>query len=289
MPDVSYLLKIIAALPLPLLHALGKMLGMAGILIRPRTRKTLGDNLRRAGLYSHARFLASAGELGKNILETLPIWLNEPTRNLDWIRAVHGWEAVEAARAQGRGIVFLTPHLGCWELTAQYIAARMPLAVLYRPPRQAWAEGLMRHGRQKGQARLATPDLRGVRALLSALKRGEAAGILPDQVASKGDGVWVHFFGHPAYMPTLTQRLLQASHAACFLCFGERLPWGRGFRLWLEAVDALPEDPVAATQALNRQIEALIRRRPEQYLWSYPIYRRRRRMGVPPGNAAQGS
>jgi KDO2-lipid IV(A) lauroyltransferase len=276
------LLRLIALLPLPLLHGIGKGVGIASIPFQPRRAALMKANMRQAGVYSLANLISNAGEFGKSVIEALPVWLHRPAVNLSRIREVHGWEAVLAAKAEGRGIVALTPHLGCWELVAQYISNQIPLTLLYRPAKQAWADELMRHGRQKGLSTLATPDLRGVRALLSALKQGNVAGILPDQVASKGDGVWVPFFGRMAYMPTLTHRLARSHQAAIFLFFCERLSWGRGYRLWVEPVSPLPEDPTAGTAALNRQLETLIRRQPAQYLWGYPIYRRRRRMGEPP-------
>jgi KDO2-lipid IV(A) lauroyltransferase len=279
---LTRLLRLIARLPLPLLHAVGKCLGILMILFQPHRARLMKGNMQQAGVYSFPKLVASAGEFGKCVIEALPVWLNRPAVNLARIRETQGWEAVLAAKQDGRGIVALTPHLGCWELVAQYVSDQIPLTLLYRPAKQAWADELMRQGRQKGMATLATPDLRGVKALLSALKHGHVAGMLPDQAVSKGDGVWVPFFGRMAYMPTLTHRLARSHQAAIFLFFCERLSWGRGYRLWVEPVNPLPDDPTAGIAALNRQLETLIRRRPEQYLWAYPIYRRRRRMGVPP-------
>jgi KDO2-lipid IV(A) lauroyltransferase len=281
------LLRALSRLPLPLLHGIGKCLGVMLILLQPRRAALMKQNMRQAGVYSLPDLIASAGEFGKSVLEALPVWLHRPAVNLSRIRETHGWEAVLAAKEKSRGIVALTPHLGCWELVAQFISDQIPLTLLYRPAKQEWADELMRQGRQKGLSTLATPDLRGVRALLSALRQGNVAGILPDQVASKGDGVWVPFFGHMAYMPTLTHRLARSHEAAIFLFFCERLPWGKGYRLWVEPVPPLPADPADGIAALNRQIEAMIRRCPQQYLWSYPIYRRRRRMGTPPAPPAQ--
>jgi len=272
---VPLLACLLARLPLPLVHALGSGVGLVG-LVSPRIRRTVKDNLRQAGLRGFGMLLAAAREFGKNILETLALWQRPTAANLAWIRTVNGWPAVEAAAAAGRGVLVLIPHLGNWELIGQFVSARMPFAALYRPPRQAWADRLMRQGRERHGTRLATPNLKGVRMLLRALKNGEAVAILPDQVASKGEGAWVPFFGRPAYMPTLAHRLAHGTGAAAFLFFCERLPWGRGYRLRIEPVDAelSSSESVTALTALNARIEQLIRAAPAQYLWNYPIYRR---------------
>jgi KDO2-lipid IV(A) lauroyltransferase len=190
------------------------------------------------------------------------------------VREVHGLEHVEAARAAGKGVLVLEPHLGNWELGGLYLGQHLPITFLYRPARQAWADALTRRGRERGGVRLATPDVKGVRAMLQALKRGEGVGVLPDQVASKGDGVWAPFFGRPAFTPTLTFRLIAATGAVPLILFCERLRWGRGFRLHILPAPVLPDDPVAAATRLNAAIEDLIRRYPDQYLWTYRRYKR---------------
>ncbi len=272
---IPLLARVLARLPLPLVHALGSGVGLAA-LASPRIRRTLAGNLRQAGLARPGMTIAAAREFGKNVLETLAIWQRPTAANLAWVRAVNGWPEVEAAAAAGRGVLVLIPHLGNWELIGQFVSARMPFAALYRPPRQDWADRLMRQGRERNGTRLATPDLKGVRVLLKALRNGEAVAILPDQVASKGEGAWVPFFGRPAYMPTLAHRLARGTGAAAFLFFCERLAGGRGYRLRIETVDAelATPDSASALTALNARIEELIHAAPAQYLWNYPIYRR---------------
>ena len=115
-------------------------------------------------------------------------------------------------------------------------------------------------------------DMRGVRAMLKALKRGEAIGILPDQVPGVGEGEWTEFFGRPAYTMTLVGRLAEQTGAPVLVCFSERLRAGRGYRFTIEPLlDARP--PESPVRALNRSLEHIIRRCPEQYLWSYNRYK----------------
>lgn len=208
-------------------------------------------------------------EAGKATLETFLIWFRPYPKVLELVQECRGWEHVEAAFERGKGIIFLTPHLGCFEITSLYYAQHHPLGVLYRPPRQAWLAPLIENGRERGQIKLAPTTLGGVRELMHFLKRGEAIGILPDQVPKTGEGEWADFFGHPAYTMTLVGKLAKSSGATILLAFGERLPWGKGYIFHIEPI---PPEGVATTAALNATVEAAVSRRPEQYLWSYPRY-----------------
>jgi KDO2-lipid IV(A) lauroyltransferase len=267
------LLRLVARLPLPITHALGALLGLLS-LAQPRLRHDIADNLRQAGLYRPARLLRVAMELGKSLVELPAIWLRPLAEVTGWIREVHGWEHVEAARQAGRGLIVLGPHLGCLELAGLYLAERLPITALYRRPRQAWFHELMQAGRNRGQARMVEPNLAGVRALLGALKHNEAVWVLPDQKASKGEGVWAPMFGRWAYLPTLLYRLHGKSGAPAVIFCCERLPRGRGYKLSIEPLPELPDDLDTAVRLVNGTLEAMVARLPEQYLWNYRLHRR---------------
>lgn len=273
MPSIPPLsLRLLAHLPLPLAHLLGATLGTLSLL-RAKQRRQIATNLREAGLYSPAMLLRVGRELGKGVLELIPIWLRPLGEVTGWVKEVHGWEHVEAAQAKGRGMILLGPHLGCLELAGLYVAARLPITALYRRPRQDWAHELMQAGRNRGHAHMVEPNLKGVRALLIALKKNEAAWVLPDQKANKGEGLWLHFFGRWAYMPSLPYRLLASTGATPLLFHCERLAWGRGYRLVIEPLPILPDDMDTAGEQINTALETLIRRLPAQYLWTYRIHR----------------
>ena len=267
------LLRLVARLPLAWLHAAGSLAGRLIYRLSPSYAQRLQQNLRASDVWSdeveYRRLLrASTREAGKGLLEIVKIWFDKP-ETVAALVACKSWAVVEAARAEGRGLIFLTPHLGCFEISAFYGAQRLPLTVLYRPPRLRWLEPLMIAGRERGQAKLAPATLRGVRALYKALLNGQAVGLLPDQAPAAGEGKWAPFFGRPAYTMTLVTRLQQATGAAIVLAFAERLPQGAGYELHLERVPTVAFDE----RALNRAVEALVRRRPEQYLWSYNRYK----------------
>ena len=83
----------------------------------------------------------------------------------------------EAAAPQARRSLFLTPHMGCFEIAAQYASMHMPFTVLYRPPKIRWLEPLMREGRSRANVRLAPADITGVRVTARRAARG--SGRLP--------------------------------------------------------------------------------------------------------------
>lgn len=278
---LTWLLRLLSRLPLPVIHGIGSVIGQGyfgtGRLAR-RTRDNLAAS-RIAGDEPQLRRLIrrSFTESGKGALETFAIWMRPQQQVLHWVHACHGWEHVEQAWREQRGIIFLTPHLGCFEITAQYYAAHRPISVLYRPPRQRWLAPLIEEGRARGRITLAPTTLTGVRDLLRALKQHEAVGILPDQNPGKNEGEWADFFGRPAYTMTLVQRLAQNTGATVLLAFGERLPWGRGYVIHIEPFDEAP-----TPAAINKAIEQLVRRKPEQYLWSYPRHRKPKGVAPPP-------
>jgi KDO2-lipid IV(A) lauroyltransferase len=264
------LFRFLARLPLPVLHNLGALAGWLAWLLSASYRRNFTTHISQAGM-DEARNAAIA-EAGKSLLELPKIWLRPQDEVVDRVVKVSGWELVEDAWAAGRGILFLTPHLGCFEVTAQYYAARRPITVLYRRPKQDWLAPLIEEGRG-ANLKLAPADLSGVRRLLKALKTGEAVGMLPDQVPGKGEGLWLPFFGRPAYTMTLAARLAETG-ATVLMAYAERLHYGAGYHLKLFSLSGALEGDLATRAAqLNRELEALVRLCPEQYLWGYNRYK----------------
>jgi len=267
-----FVLRLAARLPLSLLHRLGSVLGWAVYGISPTYRRHLRENLAQAG-YTEARVRRAAiAAAGRMVAELPALWFRPHESVVALVKEVEGLDAALAAHAQGRPVVFLTPHMGCFEVAAQYAASRMPITVLYRPPKIGWLEPLMQEGRARPNVRLVPADVGGVRAVLAALKRGEAAGFLPDQVPGEGEGEWAEFFGRRAYTMTLAARLASRDGVLCFLAYARRLPRGAGYAI---AIRPYPEphaqeDPI---RRLNRALEALVRECPEQYLWGYNRYK----------------
>ena len=270
-----FLMSLAAHFPLAVLHALGAALGWAMYGLSPTYRRHLRDNLEAAGYRDAATRRAAIASAGRLLAELPAVWLRPSAAVSRLVRRIDGREHVDAARAAGKGIVFLTPHLGCFEVAAQVAASEFPITVLYRPPKLAWLQPMIEEGRGRENVRLARADLSGVRELLAALVRNEAVGILPDQVPGEGEGEWVEFFGKPAYTMTLAARLAARPGSVCLLAFGERLSGGAGYAVHIRPLPAA-EAGENETRRMNRALEALIRERPGQYLWGYNRYKRPR-------------
>ncbi len=270
------LFDVLARLPLPLLHRIGALLGWVVYLTSGRYAARLRENLRRSGIAGSERELrkllhANIREMGKGVLELPWVWRRPLAQVVASIRQCHGWEHFEAAHAQGKGVIMLTPHIGCFEVISLCIASRLPMTCMYRPPRWKFLDILMHEGRERGQMQLAPTDLGGVRQLLKALKRGQVIGVLPDQAPGNGEGEWAPFFGRAAYTMTLVGRLMQASKAPVVMCHSERLPHGEGYVLHFSPLHLDPAGSVP--QQMNALLEQVIRTCPAQYLWSYNRYK----------------
>ncbi len=279
------LFDVLARLPLAVLHRLGALFGWVTYISSGRFAARLRENLQNAGLSNSESDLrkllhSNIRETGKGVLELPWVWLRPLAKVVDSVKQCHGWEHFEAAHAQGKGVIVLTPHIGCFEVIGLYIASRLPMTCMYRRPRWKFLDALMHQGRERGQMKLAPTDLGGVRQLLKALKRNEIIGVLPDQVPGNGEGEWVPFFGRPAYTMTLIGRLIESSGAAVVMCLSERLPRGEGYALHFSPLtfDAATSIP----GQMNAALEAVIRNHPEQYLWSYNRYKVPRG-ALPPG------
>ncbi len=273
---MAFFFKVFSFMPLALAHALGWTAGWLVFIASGVYRRRFLANTRQAGI-GWRYWLGAVGEAGKLVAELPRLWFGRPVRVL-WEGAQH----VDAALARGRGVVFLTPHLGCFEITAQAYARRYgqtqyPITVLFRPPRQHWLRSLVTNARNRPGLQTTPTTLAGVKQMIKALKRGECVGLLPDQVPPKGLGVWVPFLGRDAYTMTLSARLAQQTGAAIVLTWGERLSWGRGYRVHFEPLAAgLPAAADQAAEHVNREMERMIRLCPQQYLWGYARYKQPR-------------
>ncbi|MGA7749949.1 MAG: lipid A biosynthesis acyltransferase, partial [Gallionella sp.] len=164
----SFLFKLIfrllSCLPLRWLHGLGALLGRIIFTASRQYAALTRENLRQAHLATDEKHYATlldqtVAEAGKSIIELPWVWGRPLEQVCARVKSCQGWEHAEAAHALGKGIIFLTPHWGCFEVTALYIAQYLPLTSLYRSPKQGWLEEIMRRGRERGLARLATADV----------------------------------------------------------------------------------------------------------------------------------
>ena len=156
--------------------------------------------------------------------------------------------------------------MGSYEITSIYYGSQNPLTILYRPSRKNWLVNFMNVGRKKGLIKLAPTKKSGIKKILLALRGSEAVGILPDQVAKKGEGEWALFFNRPAYTMNLVSRLAKKTGAIIIMVYGERLSLGKGFIIHLKPIKF---KDIKGPKELNQQLEKQIMENPTQYLWNY--------------------
>ena len=289
---MSRLFFALANWPLGLLHPVGALLGWLTYLASPSYRRRIHAHTRQAGMSLWQRWSAVANT-GRMVAEMPRLW-GRPADQMLGERVL--WrhpEVVETALAQGKGLLLLTPHIGCFEICAQAYAERFgadkPITVLYRPAKQAWLAEVMVRARNRPHLLASPATLSGVRQLMRALKQGQTIGLLPDQVPPEGMGVWAPFFGRPAYTMTMAAKLAHQTGCQIVLLRGERLGllqrWkaGADFVVHAEAGSAelmaaiAAGDPAQSATAVNRAMEDLIMQCPQQYLWGYNRYKGPRR------------
>ncbi len=288
---MPFLIPWLARRPLRHLHALGGGLGWLAYALSPSYRRRLRANATLAGVGAADR-RAAVADAGRLVMELPRLWLRPATQAIADPVHWQGAELLAELLARGQGLVLLTPHMGSFEVSAQAYAERFgqqqPITVLYRPARQPWLRELEETARARPALATAPANLAGVRLMLRALRRGETVGLLPDQVPPAGMGVWVPFFGQPAYTMTLAARLVQQTGAAVAVLWTERLPQGAGYVVRAQLLPVplpvnapkTPDDEAASALAINQSMEAVILQKPAQYLWGYHRYKNPRQ---PPG------
>jgi len=209
----------------------------------------------------------------RQAFETLRLWTRPHADNLRRLLVErHGVEVFDAAIAAGKGVIVAAPHHGNWELLNQWLADHVPLAILYRPPDSAVGEAFLRLARADAAERVTQirAEAAGIRQLFKRLRDGGVVGILPDQQPKQGDGEFAPFFGREAYTMSLLPRLAERSGAAVVFAWCERIG---PLRFALHVVPApagiADADTLVATTALNAAVEAVARRDPAQYQWTY--------------------
>lgn len=275
-------LRLGAQFSFPALYRLGGLAGAALHRLPTDERRTTYANL-EACLpelsLAQRRALARASliETGRTFAEFGAFWCWPPERVLELIVQVRGMELFERARAQGKGVIVLSPHMGAWELAGLYASSLGPFTAMYKRPPVLELEDFYNKARGRLGAQLAPNDASGVAMVLRALRQREVVGILPDQDPGRGAGAFAPWFGVAANTTTLVAKLALRSGAPVLLTWCERLGEARGFCLHVrEPTRAIGlDDSRAGAAALNLELEELIRSAPQQYLWSYKRLRTR--------------
>ncbi|WP_035559465.1 MULTISPECIES: lysophospholipid acyltransferase family protein [Halomonadaceae] len=277
---ISWLWRQLSRWPVTRLWRISSVLGPVVYRLNKRERWVTERNL--TAVYpalSNAERQALAKQSLKHstatMLELGHAWMAEPQKVETNILAVYGRDKLDNARTESRGVIVLAPHFGNWEVLNFWLSSHFPFTAMYEPPKIIDLDPVIRHGRERMGASLVPTNPRGVAALLKALKRSEAIGMLPDQEPDWGSGVFAPFFGRDAYTATLLPKLVARTQARVVTGVALRVP-GKGFEIhFLEADERVySDDDVQSATGVNASVEAAISLDPAQYQWEYKRYRK---------------
>ena len=278
---IKVIFRLISLLSLKNAQRFGRFLGGVAWKLNGRSVDTTKKNLRACYPDLDDKQLEEFGrqslrETGATAMEVPLMWEWPVEKCLDQIKEIEGEGLLQNYEAGKRGLLFLAPHLGNWELAGLFFAEKYKMAVLYSPPNQEGLETYMKQVRSRSGSELVATNRRGIARLFAILKEGGVVGILPDQAPPKESGVVAPFFGIPTMTMTLATKLIHKTGALPLISYAQRLPDGRGFKIIIREVEQGIEsqDMTKSLTALNRSVEKCIGEAPEQYQWEYKRFRR---------------
>lgn len=276
---ILLIVSAVARLPLGFAQRLGRLLGWFIYHLPNRERQVAAINIKLcfpelSTVEQQQLLRQSLAENAMTLIEMPGAWIGDHRQWVAKVQAGLGADLLQQAQERGKGVIAVGPHLGNWEVGLHHLTTRAPVTALYRPPRQAVLDSLIKRGRSDSGAQLVPATPQGVKALFAALRRGEMMAVLADQepkAAGRQGGVFAPFFGRPAMTMVLVNRLAHKTGATVLFWYMERLPHAGGFRMhWFDAPMTIADaDPAVAATALNQGLEQCIRHAPSQYLWSY--------------------
>ena len=279
---VYYLLKtasfISLLFPIKINRFLGRRVGECAFFLLPAHRKNTIDNLRLAlgGEKSSGEIRSIARGVFRNIGENLFETLGAPkfnVRNIDRHVRIKGLDIVDRALSQKRGFIVLSAHFGNWELLAGYFGIKKyPVNVLARRLRydkyNDWVNGLRR---KMGVNVVMRDD--SAKTILKLLREGQSIAILADQDIPSLDGVFVDFFGRPAFTPTAPVILALATAVPIIPMFIVRQKGGHTIYveepLELEITGNRETDIKVNTQKWSKVVESYIKKHPSHWVWMH--------------------
>ena len=273
-------LKLLSWLPLLASRALGRFLGRLIIWLNLQPIRVARINLALCYPQLSAEDVETLSRermlhLGQALCETPRLW-HKGNPWLDTkIIAIEGQEHLQAALANDRGTILIIPHQGNWEVIGLWISRQTAMTALYEPPKMPGMERYIKSSRERAGATLVPTNVRGVAALIKALKRGELTAILPDQQPPAVSGDFAPIFGVPARTMTLVYNLLQRSGSQAIFCTALRVPGGWKMVFMAASDDIYNGDQTTSLQAMNQGVESIVALAPDQYQWEYKRFRAR--------------
>ena len=275
---INSLLWLLSQLPLSAIRWLGANIGLISLRFSNKSAKRLPHNLLITGLATpetvEQMTRDTAKALGMTLAEAALIAWRKDRKLIDKLSSVdESFYAVKRLLESGQNVVFLTPHIGNFEVAVKYFAYHLPMdiQILYKPSKDPVIEEIMLTGRTETNITPVPTTRKGVLSLIKHLKNGGCLGILPDNVASGGDGEWVKFFGQDVYATSLAAKICQMPNTHAVIV--QSLRTKTGFSSKCIPFKPSNDETHDIMQELYAAIESLVREAPEQYYWSYDRFR----------------
>ncbi|MEE4202353.1 MAG: bacitracin ABC transporter permease [Halieaceae bacterium] len=275
----NLLLGVSAALSLRYARGIGRFLGSFAWWSNSKWRRITERNVALAypqlnKRQSRALCREVLSEAGMLAFEMGHVWRKPWSETQKYILEVEGAALVYAAKAEGRGVIVLGPHVGNWEVLGLHLSTLGDLVALFEPPRINTLEPLIRSARERAGGVLVPTTPRGLAQLVRNVRAGGISGILPDQVPNDvAGGLDALFMGHSAFTATLAPNLIKRSGAIALTGAAYRIPGG--FKVCYRSVSDLvySDDLNVAVNAVNKEVEKVIADWGGQYIWQYKRFR----------------
>ena len=284
------LVKGIGVLPRSLARFVAFLLARAVYCLHPRLRRVGLRNLEIAmpelPLKERRRIVRGVFVSLGRLLAEFCLFPKYSRENISQVAVYEGFENFDAAEKRGKGVMFLTAHLGAWEVGSfAHSIHGHPLRIVMRPLDNPYINDMVeRYRTLHGNQTFSKDDF--ARGLLAAMKAGETVGLLMDQNMTPPQGIFVPFFGVQACTASGIARMALHTDASVVPAFTIWDPVLRKYRvhfdppLTLVRTDNMESDVLANTALFNTVLEQYVRKYPDQWLWVHRRWKTR-----PPGEA----
>lgn len=261
---------ILTKLPFKINLLLGKFIGYL-LYIKSKDKNVISENIslcfpnlnqkQKKALIKHSTI-----NLGISITQSFYFWGNSFENNKKIINNINGLELIK-----DEATILLTPHFGGFEITGRVLSLYKKMTFLYKPAKNKTLDNLIFKSRSQGNLSVVPTNNKGIFAITRSLKQNEIVGILPDQSPGKNSGIIVDFFNVGSKTTTLLAKLNQKFHPNVILTYAVRN--ANGYDLVLEKVDIDAENTTKSVLKMNKIIEKLVLKYPDQYLWNYKKFK----------------
>ncbi len=267
-------------IPFPAAVALGGVLGHAAYYVLPRDRGRAVQHLTmvfpdRDSAWIRVTARRMYGHLGRSLLEVLAL----TPRKIDFLVEWEGREKLKQTLKIGKGLIFVTGHIGNWEIMAAAVAAQCPLSVIAAPIEPEALNETIIHLRADLDIRTIVRSRKdSTKELIRVFRENRVLGLLIDQDTDV-DGVFVDFMGKPAWTPSAAAYMAIKFGAPVVFGYIHRIP-GNRHRIVIEGPIDLAitgdtkKDIEMNTSLLTKRIEQIIMQYPEQWVWMHRRWRR---------------